>query len=120
MRTHTTPPAAKVKVICNECGRKWQVSPNAVALECAKCGGADIDVREGEDMTRTQISNLASDIAGAAWDDRQRLGSFAAELRAVAEQAADGADGDLTDADRAKLRVLADEAESPDFDGSPL
>jgi len=37
---------ARVKVVCNECGRKWQVSPNAVTLECAKCGGVDIDVRE--------------------------------------------------------------------------
>lgn len=38
--------ALKVKVVCHECGRKWQVSPNAVSLECANCGGVDIDVRE--------------------------------------------------------------------------
>jgi hypothetical protein len=35
----------KVAVICNECGRKWKVSANAATLECAKCGGVDIDVR---------------------------------------------------------------------------
>lgn len=46
MMKHTTTAGAKVKVVCNECGRKWQVSANAVTLECAKCGGADIDVRE--------------------------------------------------------------------------
>lgn len=71
-------------------------------------------------MTRTQISNMASDIAGAAWDDRKRQGNFAAELRAVAEQASAGADGDLTDDDRVKLHLLAEEAESEDFDGSSL
>jgi predicted RNA-binding Zn-ribbon protein involved in translation (DUF1610 family) len=46
MMTHTTAAPAKVKVVCNECGRKWAVSPHALSLECAKCGGADIDVRE--------------------------------------------------------------------------
>ncbi len=71
-------------------------------------------------MTRTQISNMAGDIAGAAWDDRRRLGSFSAELRAVAEEAKTGSDGDLTDDDRSKLLALADEAESDNFDGSSI
>jgi hypothetical protein len=38
-----TPTPAKVAVRCNECGRKWKVSPNAATLECARCGGCDID-----------------------------------------------------------------------------
>ena len=46
MRNASTTAGAKVKVVCNECGRTWAVSPNARSLECAKCGGADIDVRE--------------------------------------------------------------------------
>lgn len=45
MKNTNTTAAAKVPVVCNECGRTWQVSANAATLECAKCGGADVDVR---------------------------------------------------------------------------
>jgi Zn finger protein HypA/HybF involved in hydrogenase expression len=36
----------KVTVKCNECGRVWKVSANAATLECRKCGGCDIEVKE--------------------------------------------------------------------------
>ena len=45
MENTTRPAAAKVPVVCNECGRTWKVSANAVTLECSRCGGVDIDVR---------------------------------------------------------------------------
>jgi Zn finger protein HypA/HybF involved in hydrogenase expression len=35
-----------VPVVCRECGRRWKVSPDAVALDCARCGGADVEVDE--------------------------------------------------------------------------
>lgn len=35
----------RVKIQCNECGKKWRVGPNA-SPECPKCGGVDFDVRE--------------------------------------------------------------------------
>jgi rRNA maturation endonuclease Nob1 len=41
---------AKIKVICLECGKKFQVV--ASTNECPRCGGTDIDVRhEPEDRT---------------------------------------------------------------------
>jgi Zn finger protein HypA/HybF involved in hydrogenase expression len=33
----------KIRVICLECGKKFQV--RVYANECPKCGGSDIDVR---------------------------------------------------------------------------
>jgi len=33
----------RIKVVCNECGKKFQV--RVYADTCPKCGGADIDVR---------------------------------------------------------------------------
>lgn len=35
----------RVKVVCLECGKKFQCGPTA-SPECPKCGGTDIDVRE--------------------------------------------------------------------------
>jgi hypothetical protein len=37
--------AVKIPVRCNECGRKWQVSPNSDP-QCARCNSVDIEVRE--------------------------------------------------------------------------
>jgi Zn finger protein HypA/HybF involved in hydrogenase expression len=34
----------KIKVVCLECGKKFQV--RVYANECPKCGGTDIDVRD--------------------------------------------------------------------------
>jgi len=42
----TAPRPAKVAVICRECGRRWKVSQHAVSLDCARCGGADVEVYE--------------------------------------------------------------------------
>ena len=36
----------RIKVQCLECGKKFACGPNA-SPECPKCGGTDIDVREG-------------------------------------------------------------------------
>ncbi len=62
-------------------------------------------------MTTQEISRKASEIAGAAWDDRDREGTLADQLRAVAEWRNLGTDGDLTEKDRRELRNLAEEAE---------
>jgi Zn finger protein HypA/HybF involved in hydrogenase expression len=35
---------ARIKVVCLECGKKFQV--RVYANECPKCGGTDIEVRE--------------------------------------------------------------------------
>jgi predicted RNA-binding Zn-ribbon protein involved in translation (DUF1610 family) len=35
----------KIALLCNECGKTWQVSPNASDPECPKCGGVDWDVK---------------------------------------------------------------------------
>lgn len=34
-----------IKVICNECQKKFQCGPNA-SPECPRCGGTDIEVSE--------------------------------------------------------------------------
>jgi len=34
-----------IKVICNECQKKFACGPNA-SPECPRCGGTDIEVRE--------------------------------------------------------------------------
>lgn len=36
----------KIKVICLECGKKFQTTK--AIPDCPKCGGADVDVREYE------------------------------------------------------------------------
>lgn len=37
----------RVKVVCLECGKKWQVSAATnIGPECPKCGSVDVDVRE--------------------------------------------------------------------------
>ncbi len=38
--------AAKVKLICQECGKTWRVSPNAASPQCANCNSVDIEVAE--------------------------------------------------------------------------
>ena len=38
----------KVRLKCNECGRKFSVSPNASDPECPKCHGVDWDVESGD------------------------------------------------------------------------
>ena len=37
--------AEKLKVVCLECGKKFTTSK--VIPECPKCGGVDVDLREG-------------------------------------------------------------------------
>jgi endogenous inhibitor of DNA gyrase (YacG/DUF329 family) len=40
---------AKIKVVCNECGKKFQISAASVARtspQCSKCGSVDIDLRD--------------------------------------------------------------------------
>lgn len=61
-------------------------------------------------MNRSEISLKASQIAGAAWDDRSKTGTLAEQLTTVADWRNMGTDGDLTDADRAELRKLAAKA----------
>lgn len=63
-------------------------------------------------MNTHEISRKASSIAGALWDDRDKTGTLAEQLRAVAAEPAHGTDGDLTDGDRAALRDLADQVPS--------
>ena len=36
--------AEKVRLVCQECGKKWKVSPNANDPQCPKCGGVDWEV----------------------------------------------------------------------------
>ncbi len=38
--------AERIKVVCLECGKKFQVGPNNVCPECPKCGGGDVEPRE--------------------------------------------------------------------------
>ena len=45
-------PTTKVPVKCNECGKAWKVSPNAVTLQCSRCNSVDIDVKEDEPIRR--------------------------------------------------------------------
>jgi Zn finger protein HypA/HybF involved in hydrogenase expression len=41
----TTEEAAKIKLVCNECGKKRMVSPDGNFNDrCPKCGGVDWDV----------------------------------------------------------------------------
>ena len=62
-------------------------------------------------MNAQEISRKASEIAGAAWDDRECEGTLAEQLRAVANWPNMGTDGDLTESDRRKLLALAEEIE---------
>lgn len=57
-------------------------------------------------MSETEIYQWAARLAGAAWDDRERKGTLADQLRAVAG-------GDLAPEERWALRWLADAAEHP-------
>lgn len=34
-----------VRVRCNECGRRWSVSPNAPTPQCSRCNSVDVEVR---------------------------------------------------------------------------
>ena len=37
----------RIRIVCNECGKTWRVSPNPKEWPmCPKCGGADWDVKE--------------------------------------------------------------------------
>jgi hypothetical protein len=35
----------KIPVICNECQKRWKVSPNSDP-QCPRCNGVDFEVRE--------------------------------------------------------------------------
>lgn len=72
----------------------------------------DYNERGESKMISKEISRKASEIAGAAWDDREREGTLAEQLRAVANWRNMGTDGDLTESDRSKLLELADTADS--------
>jgi len=37
-------PKSKVKLVCNECGKKYAVSPNNPDPQCPKCNSVDFDV----------------------------------------------------------------------------
>ena len=63
------------------------------------------------EKTAQEISREASEIAGAAWDDREKVGSLADQLREVAGWRNMGTDGDLSRADRQSLLSLAEEAD---------
>ena len=39
----TKPPAVRIGLQCNECGKKWRVSPNSDP-QCPKCNGVDYEV----------------------------------------------------------------------------
>ena len=43
MTTNSTKPA-RIRLQCQECGRKWSVSANASDPQCPKCGGVDWEV----------------------------------------------------------------------------
>ncbi len=34
----------RVKLVCQECGKTWRVSPNANDPQCPKCNGVDYEV----------------------------------------------------------------------------
>jgi Zn finger protein HypA/HybF involved in hydrogenase expression len=38
-----------IKVVCLECGKKWQVGPFADP-QCPRCNGVDFDVREDSNV----------------------------------------------------------------------
>ena len=57
-------------------------------------------------MTAQEICRKASKIAGAAWDDVDRVGTLPDQLLAVARWRNRGSDGDLTEKDRRKLLDL--------------
>ena len=59
-------------------------------------------------MTTEEIMRRASEIAGACWDDRERIGTLYDQLHYAASTPAVGSDDDLTDDDRAELIALAD------------
>jgi predicted RNA-binding Zn-ribbon protein involved in translation (DUF1610 family) len=40
----TTKKKVRIPLVCQECGKKWTVSPNAADPECPKCGGVDFEV----------------------------------------------------------------------------
>lgn len=63
-------------------------------------------------MNRTEIISQASTIAGALWDDREKTGTLADQLRTAAGEREHGTEGDLTAEDRAALLSLADAAMS--------
>lgn len=39
------PKRVTVTLICNECGKKWRVSPNASDPQCPKCNSVDWEVK---------------------------------------------------------------------------
>lgn len=44
---------AKVSLKCNECGKRFKVSPNAADPSCPKCGGVDWEVESEFAPVRT-------------------------------------------------------------------
>ena len=65
-------------------------------------------------MNKTEIMRKASEIAGALWDDREKTGTLAEQLTAVASGISHGTDGDLSDRDRSDLIALAEIAKDID------
>ena len=55
--------AAGVRLKCNECGKRFSVSPNAADPECPKCHGVDWDV-ESDDVSRTSPKFYSEAAAG--------------------------------------------------------
>lgn len=70
-------------------------------------------------LTIQEIVRQAGEVAGSLWDDRDRAGMLADQLRAVAAMPSCGTDGDLSDEDRNRLLSLADAAEEIPISSNP-
>lgn len=48
---------SKIRVQCNECGKKWKVSLNADYPQCSRCNSVDIDIIDAYAPLQAQESH---------------------------------------------------------------
>ena len=58
----------RIRIVCNECGHSWRVSPDADP-QCAECNSVDFDVVEPRKLTRQEQLEGLADRGIDTWEE---------------------------------------------------